>query len=250
MDAHSYCQVQHRRSLPRQRTCRCQAASQESRPDASRRELLQWPLAIGLAGLLSQAPGMLQAARAGDAGQAGACSLPSEAESCKGLQPNQCILQWLHHAVLLAADTQQMRDALLSAIKSKGSDEEIEKLLRELSAKNPTAKPARSDKLYGKWKLLWASPNSEVANATRRNPFPSYSEQLVGEYHVKHSRPTAGCIQPAVLPACCQLYRGSVHPSCWHVLDPSCSKSVLTQSTSLLAVQESPVGRRRTGQLT
>ncbi len=80
-----------------------------------------------------------------------------------------------------------MRDALLSAIRSKGSDEEIEKLLRELSAKNPTASPARSDKLYGKWKLLWASPNSEVANATRRNPFPSYSEQLVGETQGKHS---------------------------------------------------------------
>ena len=98
-----------------------------------------------------------------------------------------------------------MRDALLSAIKSKGSDEEIEKLLRELSAKNPTARPARSDKLYGKWKLLWASPNSEVANATRRNPFPSYSEQLVGEYHVEQSQLTAGYIWRAVLHACCCL---------------------------------------------
>ena len=87
MNAHAYCQVQHRRSLPRQRTCRCQAASQASRNNASRRELLQWPLAVGLAGLLSQAPGMLQAAKAGDAGQADACSLPFNAESCQGSQP-------------------------------------------------------------------------------------------------------------------------------------------------------------------
>ena len=68
MDAHAYCQVQHRRSLPRQPTCRSQATAQAGSKIASRRELLQWPLAVGLAGLLSQAPGMLQAARAGDAG--------------------------------------------------------------------------------------------------------------------------------------------------------------------------------------
>lgn len=72
------------------------------------------------------------------------------------------------------------RSALLEAIKQKKSDDEVERLIRELSQQNPTKAPARSDKLKGKWRLLWASANSEVANATRRNPLPSYSEQLIG----------------------------------------------------------------------
>ena len=72
-----------------------------------------------------------------------------------------------------------MRDELLSAIKA-NKDDDIEKALRALSESNPTRAPAKSDKLFGKWKLLWASPNSEVAKATRRNPLPSYSEQLIG----------------------------------------------------------------------
>jgi len=70
---------------------------------------------------------------------------------------------------------------LLSAIKANKSDEEVEKALRALSDQNPTRAPAKSDKLFGKWKLLWASSNSEVAKATRRNPLPSYSEQRIGE---------------------------------------------------------------------
>ena len=74
-----------------------------------------------------------------------------------------------------------LREQLLSAIKENKSDEEVEKALRALSDQNPTRAPAKSDKLFGKWKLLWASSNSEVAKATRRNPLPSYSEQLVGE---------------------------------------------------------------------
>lgn len=73
-----------------------------------------------------------------------------------------------------------LREELLSAIKDKKSDEAVEKALRALSEQNPTKAPASSDKLFGKWKLLWASPNSEVAKATRRNPLPSYSEQLIG----------------------------------------------------------------------
>lgn len=74
-----------------------------------------------------------------------------------------------------------MREELLSAIKANKSDEEVEKALRALSDQNPTRAPAKSDKLFGKWKLLWASSNSEVAKATRRNPLPSYSEQRIGE---------------------------------------------------------------------
>ena len=35
----------------------------------------------------------------------------------------------------------------------------------------------RSDLVYGRWKLLWASDNSEVANATKRLPLPSESIQ-------------------------------------------------------------------------
>lgn len=74
-----------------------------------------------------------------------------------------------------------LREELLSAIKANKSDEEVEKALRALSDQNPTRAPAKSDKLFGKWKLLWASSNSEVAKATRRNPLPSYSEQRIGE---------------------------------------------------------------------
>lgn len=75
-----------------------------------------------------------------------------------------------------------LREELLSAIKANKSDEDVEKALRALSDQNPTRAPAKSDKLFGKWKLLWASSNSEVAKATRRNPFPSYSEQRIGEH--------------------------------------------------------------------
>lgn len=90
-----------------------------------------------------------------------------------------------------------MRDELLSAIKT-NNDEDIEKALRALSEQNPTRAPAKSDKLFGKWKLLWASPNSEVAKATRRNPLPSYSEQLIG----MHCAPVPH--QPAMsLVLCC-----------------------------------------------
>lgn len=74
---------------------------------------------------------------------------------------------------------QDLREKLLTAIKG-DKDDEIEKALRALSEQNPTKGPARSDKLFGKWKLLWASPNSEVAKATKRNPLPSYSEQRIG----------------------------------------------------------------------
>ena len=78
------------------------------------------------------------------------------------------------------AGDKALREELLSAIKANNSDEAVEKALRALSNQNPTRAPAKSDKLFGKWKLLWASPNSEVAKATRRNPLPSFSEQLIG----------------------------------------------------------------------
>lgn len=80
----------------------------------------------------------------------------------------------------IAVDS-ELREKLLTTIKG-GKDDEIEKALRALSEQNPTKGPARSDKLFGKWKLLWASPNSEVAKATKRNPLPSYSEQRIGIY--------------------------------------------------------------------
>lgn len=93
----------------------------------------------------------------------------------------QARLSHLYSALIFdCAGDKALRDELLSAIKT-NNDEDIEKALRALSEQNPTRAPAKSDKLFGKWKLLWASPNSEVAKATRRNPLPSYSEQLIGK---------------------------------------------------------------------
>lgn len=97
--------------------------------------------------------------------------------------PTLAAIGWLLQQPAWGATTGDaaLREQLLSAIKENKSDEEVEKALRALSDQNPTRAPAKSDKLFGKWKLLWASSNSEVAKATRRNPLPSYSEQLVGE---------------------------------------------------------------------
>lgn len=56
----------------------------------------------------------------------------------------------------------------MSAIAAKKGDDGVISALRELAKSNPTPSPAKSDTLYGKWKLLWASDNSEVSIATRR----------------------------------------------------------------------------------
>ena len=61
------------------------------------------------------------------------------------------------------------RQQLLSAIAAKKGDDGVISALRELAKSNPTQSPAKSDTLYGKWKLLWASDNSEVSIATRRS---------------------------------------------------------------------------------
>lgn len=60
------------------------------------------------------------------------------------------------------------RQRLLSAIAAKKGDEGVIASLRELAKSNPTSAPNKGDVLFGKWKLLWASDNSEVSIATRR----------------------------------------------------------------------------------
>ena len=67
-----------------------------------------------------------------------------------------------------AATSGDARQQLLDAIKAKKGDDGVIAALRELAKSNPTRSPAKSDLLYGKWKLLWASDNSEVSIATRR----------------------------------------------------------------------------------
>lgn len=56
------------------------------------------------------------------------------------------------------------RQALLDAIKGKKGDEEVISALRELAKQNPTSAPARSEKIFGEWNLLWASANAEVGS--------------------------------------------------------------------------------------
>ena len=73
----------------------------------------------------------------------------------------------LRHAVS-ASNSDAARQELLDAIAAKKGDEGVIKALRELQKSNPTQKPAKTDLLYGKWKLLWASDNSEVSIATRK----------------------------------------------------------------------------------
>ena len=70
-------------------------------------------------------------------------------------------------AAVSAADG-DARQQLLKAIAAKKGDEGVISALRELAKSNPTSAPAKSDTLYGKWKLLWASDNSEVSIATRK----------------------------------------------------------------------------------
>jgi len=73
------------------------------------------------------------------------------------------------------------RQQLLSAIAAKKGDDNVIPALRELAKSNPTSKPNKGDVLFGKWKLLWASDNSEVSIATRRLPLNAQSVQLVGQ---------------------------------------------------------------------
>ena len=55
------------------------------------------------------------------------------------------------------------RQALLDAINGKKGDEEVVGLLRELAKQNPTSAPAKSETIFGKWNLLWASENAEAS---------------------------------------------------------------------------------------
>jgi hypothetical protein len=73
------------------------------------------------------------------------------------------------------------RQRLLSAIAAKKGDDGVIAALRELAKTNPTPAPNKGDVLFGKWKLLWASDNSEVSIATRRLPLNAKSVQLVGQ---------------------------------------------------------------------
>ena len=54
------------------------------------------------------------------------------------------------------------RQALLDAIKAKEGDNEVISALRELAKQNPTSSPAKSQKIFGEWNLLWASENAEA----------------------------------------------------------------------------------------
>ena len=54
------------------------------------------------------------------------------------------------------------RQALLDAIAAKKDDGEVIAALRKLAEQNPTPAPARSPKIFGRWKLLWASSNAEA----------------------------------------------------------------------------------------
>ncbi|CAK0783265.1 hypothetical protein CVIRNUC_006464 [Coccomyxa viridis] len=72
------------------------------------------------------------------------------------------------------------RQALLDAINGKKGDEEVIGLLRELAKQNPTSSPAKSETIFGKWNLLWASENAEVSRVLKL-PIPAKSTQLLGK---------------------------------------------------------------------
>ena len=52
-------------------------------------------------------------------------------------------------------------DSLLAAIRDKETDR-IKALVKELSSKNPTTAPAKSDAIKGKWRLLWTEQASNA----------------------------------------------------------------------------------------
>lgn len=68
------------------------------------------------------------------------------------------LAKMLYH-LLLSADARQ---ALLDAIDAKKGDEEVISALRELAKENKTSSPAKSEKIFGEWNLLWASENAEA----------------------------------------------------------------------------------------
>ncbi|CAL5220823.1 g2900 [Coccomyxa viridis] len=72
------------------------------------------------------------------------------------------------------------RQALLDAIKDKEGDDKVIGALRELAKQNPTKSPAKSEKIFGEWNLLWASENAEVSRVLRL-PIPAKSTQLLGK---------------------------------------------------------------------
>jgi hypothetical protein len=60
------------------------------------------------------------------------------------------------------AGAAEARQALLDAIEAKKGDDEVIAALRKLAQYNPLPAPAKSPKIFGEWKLLWASANAEA----------------------------------------------------------------------------------------
>ncbi|KAK9815808.1 hypothetical protein WJX72_009896 [[Myrmecia] bisecta] len=87
------------------------------------------------------------------------------------------LLPCFPHAARAAGNATEARQQLLDAI---AANKGVEEALRQLASYNPTSKPALSPQLKGKWKLLWASDNSEVSIATRKLPIKGESYQYVG----------------------------------------------------------------------
>lgn len=52
----------------------------------------------------------------------------------------------------------------MDAIAAKKGDDEVIAALRKLAESNPLKAPARSPKIFGEWKLLWASSNAEACS--------------------------------------------------------------------------------------
>lgn len=63
-----------------------------------------------------------------------------------------------------AAASDDLRQQLLAAIAAKKGVQEAIDRIAEI---NPTPKPNKSDKVDGKWKLLWSSDVAEVSKVTR-----------------------------------------------------------------------------------
>lgn len=65
---------------------------------------------------------------------------------------------------LLAAASDDLRQQLLDAIADKKG---VQEAIDRIAAVNPTPKPNKSDKVDGRWKLLWSSDVAEVSKVTR-----------------------------------------------------------------------------------
>lgn len=63
-----------------------------------------------------------------------------------------------------AAASNDPRQQLLAAIAAKKG---VQEAIDQIAEINPTPKPNKSDKVDGKWKLLWSSDVAEVSKVTR-----------------------------------------------------------------------------------